>query len=559
MPPLQRNAARLLTTVNGKPYARPCDHEEPIVSKPNVLAGSRTPQIDDDPLSSEDEEPKYVAPGKVIPAPVAPYSRSNHRSRLPATRPVAETGGRGRTAPYAGADSQESETAAVESFEQAEAAGSSDDGQLFGGIAGSRKATRTTYTSSLYKRPRPKLEEHVNIHGTAKKRKASTSGGSKRKQSTETPAITKGFKRAPVIEVPHQAAVTKRKALKVPPGGFRLTADSSSQIEPPSQEFRYPSGAENVGIDSSSGSTNGRTATRTSRLITDTTPASRSALEVHDSLTADSQTRLDIDETESLSSHSSREFVDLFQNGKVAGMPEPQPYVATTTCPMCGIEVELSFLRQFREENTTDDRMNVRLQTQFCRAHKRRTAEHMWRDRRYPNIDWDNLDKRLAKHHSHVNAILDQRVTSYYRNQLEETLRNRMKTAVQGWNAGGQIVPIGYYGSKGTQMMTESILSQFSTKLRQLAVSDKLIAAVGVSGGVSGYVQAVLVPELALALVKEDMDVDAERAREVMTEGTDVGDLLNEEEEEDRRASHGRLAPPRTGNNVEDDEISPYD
>ncbi|KAK4997446.1 hypothetical protein LTR66_003141 [Elasticomyces elasticus] len=558
MPPLQRNAARLLTTVNGKPYARPCDHEEPIASKPNASAVSRTPQIDDDPLSSEDEEPNYVAPGKVIPAPVAPYSRSNHRSRLPATRPVAETGGRGRTAPYAGADSQERENAAVESFEQAEPAGNSDDGQLFGGIAGSRKATRTTYTSSLYKRPKPKLEEYENIHGTVKKRKVSTSGSSKRKQSTETPATTKGFKRAPGIEMPHQVAVTKRKALKVPPGGFRLTADSSSQIEPLSQEFRYPPGAEDVGIDNSSGSTDGRTATRSNRLITDTTPASRPALEVHDSLTADLQPWLDIDEIESLSSHSSGEFVDLVQNGKVDGMPKPQPYVATTACPMCGIEVELSFLRQFREENTTDDRMNVRLQTQFCRAHKRRTAEHIWRDRRYPNIDWDNLDKRLAKHHSHVDSILDQRVTSYYRNQLEETLGNGTKTAVQGWNAGGQIVPIGYYGSKGTRMMTESILSQFSTKLRQLAVSDKLIAAVGVSGGVSGYVQAVLVPELALALVKEDMDVDAERAKEVMVEGTDVGDLLNEEED-DRRASYRRPAPPRTGNNVDEDEISPYD
>ena len=71
-------------------------------------------------------------------------------------------------------------------------------------------------------------------------------------------------------------------------------------------------------------------------------------------------------------------------------------------------------------------------------------------------------------------------------------------------------------------------MSRFASKLRRLAASDKLIS----SGGVSRYVQAVLVPELAVLLIKDDMRVDEDRAREVMRDSVDIGNLLNEEEDE---------------------------
>ena len=85
-------------------------------------------------------------------------------------------------------------------------------------------------------------------------------------------------------------------------------------------------------------------------------------------------------------------------------------------------------------------------------------------------------------------------------------------------------------------------MSQFSSKIRRLAASDKLISV----GGVSGYVQAVLVPELAVLLVMEDMHVDEENARAILRDSIDIGDLLNEEEDEmirdpeaDENTDHG--------------------
>lgn len=72
-------------------------------------------------------------------------------------------------------------------------------------------------------------------------------------------------------------------------------------------------------------------------------------------------------------------------------------------------------------------------------------------------------------------------------------------------------------------------MTHFAPKLRYLAASDKLLS----SGGVSSYVQAVLAPELAVMLVMEDMGTDEEGARAVLRDSVNIGNLLNEEEDEE--------------------------
>lgn len=91
----------------------------------------------------------------------------------------------------------------------------------------------------------------------------------------------------------------------------------------------------------------------------------------------------------------------------------------------------------------------------------------------------------------------------------------------------------------------ETITKTLTPQLRRLAGSDKLIAG---SGGVSGYVQAVLVPELAALLVMEDMHVDKQRAIEVLSESIEIGDLVNEEEED--QSILGRERPARNARPV---------
>jgi hypothetical protein len=59
--------------------------------------------------------------------------------------------------------------------------------------------------------------------------------------------------------------------------------------------------------------------------------------------------------------------------------------------------------------------------------------------------------------------------------------------------------------------------------LRRLSASDNIIK----TAGVAGYAQSVLVPELAMSLVKEDMGVDDDSARQIMRESIDLGQKLN--------------------------------
>ena len=93
-------------------------------------------------------------------------------------------------------------------------------------------------------------------------------------------------------------------------------------------------------------------------------------------------------------------------------------------------------------------------------------------------------------------------------------------------------VSVGYYGPRGEKLFTEHIVATLSDRLRDRAAGDRLMAAQGTAGGVSGFVQAVLVPELAVALVQHDIGCGAERAREILEESTELGELMNEEQHE---------------------------
>lgn len=65
--------------------------------------------------------------------------------------------------------------------------------------------------------------------------------------------------------------------------------------------------------------------------------------------------------------------------------------------------------------------------------------------------------------------------------------------------------------------------TRFSRKLRRLAADDHIVK----KAGVVPYAQAVLVPELAMRLVKEDMGVDDDAARVIIRESIEIGEKVN--------------------------------
>lgn len=74
-------------------------------------------------------------------------------------------------------------------------------------------------------------------------------------------------------------------------------------------------------------------------------------------------------------------------------------------------------------------------------------------------------------------------------------------------------------------------MSGLSEQIRKRAKTDRLVSPSGYQGGISGFVQGVLVPHLAELLIKEDMQLTgrdwSKRAREIVAESAEVGELLH--------------------------------
>ncbi|KAK9775762.1 putative Restriction of telomere capping protein 4 [Seiridium cardinale] len=187
-------------------------------------------------------------------------------------------------------------------------------------------------------------------------------------------------------------------------------------------------------------------------------------------------------------------------------------------CPMCHSLVDPDLLRQ----HTANGRMNVKKQTTFCRLHKRREAEDAQKTKGYPKVDWDRLETRFRKHDGLIKGILEGHHSSHYADVLGEHVEaGENRTLLR---TDENLIP-GYYGPRGLRVMAEYITKTFSDTARKRAIEDRLIS----SRGYSGYVQAVLVPELAVRLIMEDMSVAEEDARKIMSESSDVGELVHEE------------------------------
>jgi len=184
-------------------------------------------------------------------------------------------------------------------------------------------------------------------------------------------------------------------------------------------------------------------------------------------------------------------------------------------CPMCNAPVDPDDLRVFGSIN------NIRKQEKFCRSHRKKTAEDEWAIKEYPKIDWDILDSRIAKHHSFIKKLIYGE-GSHYRDILNEKVnagkdRSLLTTTTN-------LTP-GYYGARGLRIMSENIMQKFTPLLKKQMVKDRLMS----SRGFTPYVQAVLVPEVAVLLIMDDMSVGIEEARIILHDSAGVGELLHEE------------------------------
>ncbi|MCJ1309168.1 hypothetical protein MMC25_002824 [Agyrium rufum] len=219
-----------------------------------------------------------------------------------------------------------------------------------------------------------------------------------------------------------------------------------------------------------------------------------------------------------------------------AKSPEPQP-LESNRCPICSEIVTSSDLEDFKAKHNSrlrNGQLPWKLSKDFHKRHKQESAKRIWNEKGYPKIIWPSFARRLASHKERMREIVELQRPSYYRARLWNSIRSDEKrsavSAIQILQTSIDEGLTGYYGTRGARVMMDYLTNTFANQLRQLALTDELITSVGV--GITGYTQSVLLPELAVALVQEDMSVDEESARQILKDTTELGELVNEEEED---------------------------
>ncbi|KAL2685072.1 hypothetical protein Neosp_006167 [[Neocosmospora] mangrovei] len=188
-----------------------------------------------------------------------------------------------------------------------------------------------------------------------------------------------------------------------------------------------------------------------------------------------------------------------------------------TKCPWCEDSVSAIALKEYSKGKKL---LNVQMQKRFCERHKKETAMDTWRERGYPHVDWERLDRRFGDHRAYLSRVIDGK-KSHFRDILAEKIETGQGRSLK---KEGNLNP-GYYGPRGGKLMQDYLVEEFSELLMEKAVSDHVIAG----RGSAAFIQSVLVAELAVQLIMEDMDVSAAEAREIMEESKAVGEMIHEE------------------------------
>lgn len=218
------------------------------------------------------------------------------------------------------------------------------------------------------------------------------------------------------------------------------------------------------------------------------------------------------------------DMTDLSQAPKAITNPKER-------CPVCGADVDILLRQEYEDQFQTRSELNVRRQQAFCRFHMRHDAREQWRVRRYPEIDWARLDLRMHKRHARLRRIISGGIRSTYRQELAQQIADRAtKSAAQRAEDRTSDTSAGYYGPRGQRMMMKDIVSHLAESLREASKSDDLMMAAGTNAGLAGFVQRVLVPEMATDLIMEDMKVGRGKAGVVLAESKELGEILNDEE-----------------------------
>ncbi|EXJ74293.1 uncharacterized protein A1O5_02589 [Cladophialophora psammophila CBS 110553] len=217
---------------------------------------------------------------------------------------------------------------------------------------------------------------------------------------------------------------------------------------------------------------------------------------------------------------------------------EPDPALSGICCPVCRKTVRDSISLLVPDNLRT---MPFQQQQKFCAQHRLADARGQWEERGYPKLDWEKLETfRIPKKTQELKRVISRQRSCYYLDELDAKIKAAKgnRRAIRNYLNEGliDIAKPGYYGPKGARIMVHAITESLSKTLNKALQSDSALR----TAGVGAYVSAVLVPELTLQLVMEDMKLPtAKEGRKVLDESTDIGVLLNPDDDHVEREHDG--------------------
>lgn len=508
MPPLSRRTGKLLSTVGGMKHAGDEDHEEPIAKRRQTPA--KRSQQDEEHINAE---PESTDEELNTPQPRAPRPKTT--LAVSASEPD-ELRKPQRKAPSK-AQIVRPASPPAEELRQPRKPKTLDDNKENNSAASSQSSSRVTqgdaYGFGM---------EHA-LQGSNKRRNV-VKFGSATKNIHAAPPKAAIKSKVPEIRVPKQNSNNTKQVSKPEPIAedsdsdsevSMLDGDEIDDVPKPSLSQPVPAVQKIIVED--------KELRQRSRRVKPTV--------LHDQLGDWMQDRAP-ESSQPDSSAPKEECGDLESYIKQL----PKEVEEGTQCPICRAPVHTDdYWDYWKGKDRT-----VKNQNQFCRIHRTKSAQEEY-NKGYPEIVWDDLPHRIKKRRMDLYKILHNERSSTYRDRYEplaltgraaavpsrrKDLPEHVQQELESHALDDLSTYPGYYGPHGRRLITETVMKVLKNEIKNC--SDPVVQG----SGPATFVQAVLVPEVAIMLIMEDCLVDRQAAEEIREKTYELGVLLNEEIED---------------------------
>ncbi|KAG0133226.1 hypothetical protein HOY82DRAFT_556577 [Tuber indicum] len=201
----------------------------------------------------------------------------------------------------------------------------------------------------------------------------------------------------------------------------------------------------------------------------------------------------------------------------------PPPGAEKGVCQGCNEPLPTGFLDTWKNGNFSEGHIPMLEWMDICTEHKAVSLREEWMERGYPEIDWKGMKKRIETHYKPIKAIVHGETESPFMaifKQQEKDVRGNPILLIQKDH---RLQYPGYYGPRGANIMLHWLLRRFGNEITTHNNETSNLA----HSSAAAFVQAVLVPEMAVRLIMEDMKITEKRAREVLEESRSIGEILN--------------------------------